>query len=214
MPGTASRLLALPLIWLVKLYRIVISPWLGGNCRYEPTCSVYAIEALQTHGPLRGSWLAARRIGRCHPWSGSGYDPVPTNASPASPDRSQFAGDLQKMRKQVLNHAYGFISRGNSDGGLHHISEWLEKDPDPASGWRWFFDRMLRWEDSQPAMLFAQRYLHDHLRHGEQVAAVKLMLRCRLVDERFRPHDDDLAAALAACEACDNNELAAILERR
>ncbi len=77
MPHRVSRLLAKPLIGLVKLYRQVISPWLGGNCRFQPTCSTYAVEALQTHGVFRGTWLAARRIGRCHPWGGSGYDPVP-----------------------------------------------------------------------------------------------------------------------------------------
>ena len=77
MPSAAGRLLAKPLVWLVKFYRLAISPWLGGNCRYQPTCSNYAIEALETHGVLRGSWLAARRMSRCHPWGGSGYDPVP-----------------------------------------------------------------------------------------------------------------------------------------
>lgn len=77
MPNAVSRFLARPLIWLVKFYRLAISPWLGGNCRFQPTCSEYAIEALQVHGVLRGSWLAARRIGRCHPWGASGYDPVP-----------------------------------------------------------------------------------------------------------------------------------------
>lgn len=77
MPNALSRALARPLIWLVRFYRYAISPWLGGNCRFQPTCSSYAIEALQVHGVLRGSWLAARRIARCHPWGGSGYDPVP-----------------------------------------------------------------------------------------------------------------------------------------
>ena len=77
MPSAVSKVLAWPLIKLVQFYRIVISPWLGANCRYQPSCSSYAIEALQTHGVLRGSYLAARRIGRCHPWGGSGYDPVP-----------------------------------------------------------------------------------------------------------------------------------------
>ncbi len=77
MPNAISRALAKPLIWLVRLYRVAISPWLGLNCRYQPTCSSYAIEALQVHGVLKGSWLAAKRIGRCHPWGGSGYDPVP-----------------------------------------------------------------------------------------------------------------------------------------
>ena len=69
--------LAWPLLALVWLYRILISPWLGNNCRYEPTCSKFALEALREHGAFRGTWLAARRIGRCHPWGGSGYDPVP-----------------------------------------------------------------------------------------------------------------------------------------
>jgi len=77
MPGAVSRMLAKPLIGLVRLYGLLISPWLGSNCRYQPTCSSYAIEALQVHGALRGTWLAAKRIGRCHPWGGSGYDPVP-----------------------------------------------------------------------------------------------------------------------------------------
>lgn len=78
MASAASRLFARPLIGLVKLYRIAISPWLGVNCRFQPTCSEYAIEALREHGIFKGSWLAAKRIGRCHPWGGSGYDPVPT----------------------------------------------------------------------------------------------------------------------------------------
>jgi len=77
MPSASARLLAKPLIWVVKFYQLAISPWLGGNCRYQPTCSSYAIEALETHGVRRGSWLAVRRMSRCHPWGGSGYDPVP-----------------------------------------------------------------------------------------------------------------------------------------
>jgi putative membrane protein insertion efficiency factor len=77
MANALSRALAWPLIGLVRLYRLAISPWIGANCRFQPTCSEYAIEALREHGILRGSWLAAKRIGRCHPWGGSGYDPVP-----------------------------------------------------------------------------------------------------------------------------------------
>jgi putative membrane protein insertion efficiency factor len=65
------------LIGLIQLYRWFVSPLLGPNCRFYPTCSCYAQEALRRHGALRGSWLAARRIGRCHPWHPGGYDPVP-----------------------------------------------------------------------------------------------------------------------------------------
>lgn len=72
-----GRLLALPLLLLVHIYRFTISPLLGANCRFSPTCSEYAIEALRQHGGFRGSAMAARRIARCHPWGGSGYDPVP-----------------------------------------------------------------------------------------------------------------------------------------
>lgn len=61
----------------VRLYQWVISPFMGPACRFYPTCSRYAAEALQTHGPIKGSWLAARRLLRCHPWGGYGVDLVP-----------------------------------------------------------------------------------------------------------------------------------------
>ena len=61
-----------------RAYKLTLSPWIGRQCRYLPTCSDYAAEALIWHGPLRGGWLAARRLCRCHPWGGSGYDPVPS----------------------------------------------------------------------------------------------------------------------------------------
>jgi len=74
---TLGQVLALPLRGFVWIYRYAISPLIGANCRYQPTCSAYAEEALRKHGAFKGGWLALRRIGRCHPWGGSGYDPVP-----------------------------------------------------------------------------------------------------------------------------------------
>lgn len=77
------------LIVLLRGYRAVVSPLYGQVCRYHPSCSAYALEAVTVHGSVRGSWLAARRVGRCHPWAAGGYDPVPL-ARPSRPrtDRS------------------------------------------------------------------------------------------------------------------------------
>lgn len=72
-----KSILAVPLIALVRIYQYAISPMLGRSCRFEPTCSTYAIAALQRHGAAKGLWLAVKRVGRCHPWHPGGYDPVP-----------------------------------------------------------------------------------------------------------------------------------------
>jgi putative membrane protein insertion efficiency factor len=73
------------IIGMVLVYRYSFSPIVGKNCRFQPTCSQYAMDAISTHGPWRGLWLALKRLGRCHPWqslgSGSGYDPVPSFAT-------------------------------------------------------------------------------------------------------------------------------------
>lgn len=76
-----ANILALPLRLLVLIYRYVISPFTPGTCRFHPTCSQYAEDALRTHGAVKGLFLALRRICRCHPWGGSGFDPVPPSAS-------------------------------------------------------------------------------------------------------------------------------------
>jgi uncharacterized protein len=65
------------LVALVTAYRWLVSPVLGANCRYAPSCSEYAVEALRQHGAVRGCWIALRRVARCHPWGGHGHDPVP-----------------------------------------------------------------------------------------------------------------------------------------
>lgn len=72
-----NKIITFPFVVLIKIYQWFISPLVPKNCRYEPTCSSYMVEALQTHGPIKGMWLGLKRIGRCHPWGGEGYDPVP-----------------------------------------------------------------------------------------------------------------------------------------
>jgi putative membrane protein insertion efficiency factor len=72
-PTRAARVLVVPILW----YQRFISPFLGARCRFAPSCSQYAVDALRTHGAVRGLWLAVRRLARCHPFHPGGYDPVP-----------------------------------------------------------------------------------------------------------------------------------------
>ena len=79
------------LIGLVKAYRLLLSPWLGQSCRFEPTCSAYSIEALERHGAFKGSYLTLHRIARCQPWCQGGHDPVPPTKAERDASRSLFA---------------------------------------------------------------------------------------------------------------------------
>ena len=72
-----GRIVVLPLVWLIRGYQTFISPLRPPTCRYYPSCSAYAVTALERFGPLRGGWMAARRLGRCHPWTPGGVDHVP-----------------------------------------------------------------------------------------------------------------------------------------
>lgn len=120
--------------------------------------------------------------------------------------------DLEKQRTHDLNHAYGFISRDNRAGGFDHIFKQVASDPDPVDAWAWYFNRMLAWEDPNHALFFAQHYVHDMLRHGEKTPAVKVMMRCRLLEEHWKPLREDLPAAIDAAESSANIELAAVLK--
>ncbi|REE97274.1 membrane protein insertion efficiency factor YidD [Thermomonospora umbrina] len=95
-PEPAARIspAARPLVLIVRGYRRFLSPLLGQQCRFQPTCSAYSLEALHVHGALRGTWLTARRISRCHPFHRGGYDPVPPRVPPleGEPDRHEMAG--------------------------------------------------------------------------------------------------------------------------
>jgi uncharacterized protein len=77
----AASLLARAARIVILAYRYTLSPLLGPRCRFYPSCSAYALEAVERHGAVRGGWLAAKRIGRCHPWHAGGYDPVPDHAA-------------------------------------------------------------------------------------------------------------------------------------
>jgi putative membrane protein insertion efficiency factor len=79
-----GEILALPLIALIRVYQVVISPLTPPTCRYYPSCSAYAVTALRRFGPIKGTWLAVRRVGRCHPWAPGGVDHVPVKPGPAT----------------------------------------------------------------------------------------------------------------------------------
>ncbi len=72
-----GKLIGKAMIFLIRVYQYTLSPYLGRSCRYTPTCSVYSVEAIKKYGPLKGGWLALKRVLSCNPWGGSGYDPVP-----------------------------------------------------------------------------------------------------------------------------------------
>ena len=71
------KILTAPVTLLIQAYRYLLSPLIGSHCRYTPSCSQYALDAVQTHGVVKGLWLAVKRVGSCHPWHAGGYDPVP-----------------------------------------------------------------------------------------------------------------------------------------
>jgi putative membrane protein insertion efficiency factor len=71
---------------IIKVYYWAVSPWLGNRCRYVPSCSEYAMQALDQHGAINGLWLSIKRISRCHPWGGEGHDPVPSSSQQSNTD--------------------------------------------------------------------------------------------------------------------------------
>jgi putative membrane protein insertion efficiency factor len=78
---TLNKILSFPIWLLVRIYQLILSPWLPNACRYTPTCSQYMIEALEVWGPFKGTWLGLKRLSTCHPWGGHGHDPVPPKNS-------------------------------------------------------------------------------------------------------------------------------------
>lgn len=97
-----AKIIAISLRAVVRGYQLLISPILAGSCRYHPTCSGYALEALEKHGPASGSWLAVKRIFRCHPWGGHGFDPVPEPRSHTHESRSHAGACGAHPDKRIL----------------------------------------------------------------------------------------------------------------
>jgi putative membrane protein insertion efficiency factor len=106
------------LILLLKAYRLVISPLYGNVCRYYPSCSAYALRAVEVHGALKGSWLAGRRLLRCHPWTPGGYDPVP--GTPEYDEEALLQAGTAAAHDELHSH----------DQGLHDLPE----DSSPERG--------------------------------------------------------------------------------
>ena len=132
---------------------------------------------------------------------------------PVGRDESEVAGGLARARTAALNHAYGFISRDNREGGFRHLFGEIAKDPDPAAAWDWYFRRMLGWEHKNHALFFAQHYVRDALQHGEEKRALKATMRCLYEDPQFRPFSEDVTPLLGAAERAGNAELAEVLKR-
>ncbi len=107
------------LIGFLKLYRLVVSPLYGNVCRYYPSCSAYALRAVEVHGAANGSWLAMRRLLRCHPWAPGGYDPVP-----GTPEFDEEMRDLA-AKQATLGHSHphrpAVAEKPHEQAGLAHV---------------------------------------------------------------------------------------------
>lgn len=121
--------------------------------------------------------------------------------------------DLKKRRQDVANHAYGFISRGNCNGGLAHIREWLQTEANVSEAAQWFFNEMMRWELKDAALQFGQDCLSHFLRHGEEQRALKLISACLHVDGRWKPRADDRPATIALVEKYARDDLRRLFDR-
>jgi hypothetical protein len=99
--------------------------------------------------------------------------------------------DLDAERQRVADHAYGFISRGNRDGGFAHITEWMQSEQDISAAATWFFNEMMRWESKDAALFFGQTCFAHFLHHGEDQRALKLMSSCLHLDSRWKPATED-----------------------
>jgi len=126
---------------------------------------------------------------------------------PVGPSESELKDDLSAERQKVADHAYGFVSRGNREGGFRHIRQRIETDPDPDDAVQWFFDRMMRWENKDAALFFGQECLAHFLHHDLDAKALKLISRCIHEDPAWRPKGDDREHAIELARKYSRDDL-------
>lgn len=126
---------------------------------------------------------------------------------PVVATEEEVASDLEKEREKVASHAYGFISRGNRDGGFAHVLDWIKQEPDASEASDWFFAAMLKWEVKEPALFFAQTYFAHLLHHEEDLRALKLISTCIHIDPQWRPKAADRVHALQLAEKYKRDDL-------
>ena len=184
-----------PAFLAVLTFLYVILPPLPGSL-----AAVFALYVLYVSFGVCGAVVRSTSI----------VDDVEIEADESAGDERRRRSDYAS-REKTLTHAYGFASRGNIAGALSLIESATADDREPGTAPEWYFKAMLKWEDPFAALKFAQGIVHSKLADGDRVGAVKLILRCRLIDEAFMPRRDDLPAAIDAAVACDNPELARVL---
>ena len=128
---------------------------------------------------------------------------------PLQPEPADVEALAVKARNDVLNHAYGLVSRGNRDGGFTHIEQYLQSSGQLLEDYGWFFQRMLQWESNDPALFFAQRYLRFLLAANEPEIAMKVLSRCQHENPRFRPFAEDRPRLLALVRERGRDDLMA-----
>lgn len=134
-------------------------------------------------------------------------------APPALPDARAQSAAIERQRLQVLDHAYGFVSRGNRAGGFAHIEQQVAAENDPLQADLWYFDALWHWDLGDVPLYYAQSLLTRLLDAGDAIAAMKVTLRCLRANPRFRPYPADLPRLREAAAALGNDEVVAALRR-
>ncbi|MEQ9563345.1 MAG: hypothetical protein RLN69_12560 [Woeseiaceae bacterium] len=131
---------------------------------------------------------------------------------PIEPDREAVDAKLLAARKDVATHAYGFVSRGNRDGGLRHIQQRIDEEADVDGAYQWFFEEMLRWQSNDAVLYFAQTYLSRLLRIDQDAAAIRVLMRCLHRNPAFRPLEQDRQLLIDMLQKRGRSDLVTMLQ--